>query len=399
MKKQLLVSLGILIFLVFGTTIAVIYGRGYQIDFGHGRPEISGTGLLVATSIPDGAQVLINDHLTTATNNTINLPPGNYDVTIQKDGYFSWHKRLNVQKEVVSKATATLFPTAPKLESITDLGIHDPVLDPSGTKIAFTVASQSAKKNGIYVLNMSANPLLTLQGGSTQVVDDTSDTFSQAKLSWSSDGQNLLATVVTPTRTTDYLLSASSFNNTPKDVTETIIALTTQWEQDKQEKATAQIAGLKEILKQQVQENFSVLDWSPDETKILYVASQSATLPAIINPPIIGADPTTQERNIQKGNIYVYDIKEDKNFLLLINAQDTDLAVKFAWLPDNNHLLFIHDKKIDIVEYDGNNKTTLYAGPFYDHFVFSWPSGGKFVMLTDLGNSTIAPNLYTVGLQ
>ncbi|HEX8964872.1 MAG TPA: PEGA domain-containing protein [Patescibacteria group bacterium] len=401
MRKQLLISLGILVFLFLGTIIAIIYGKGYQIDFRHGRPEISGTGLLVTTSIPDGAQVLINDHLTTATNNTINLAPGSYNVTIQKEGYYPWHKTIQVQKEVVSKATATLFPNAPKLESITDLGINNPALDPSGTKIAFTVASQSANsKNGIYVLSMNANPLLTLQGDSTQIIDDTVDTFSTATLSWSPDGQSILATITNNDRTTNYLLNANGSNASPKDITETLSTITDQWAAQRLEKANARIAGLQANLKAIVQNNFTILSWSPDETKILYTASASASLPLVINPPLIGADSTPQQRNIQKGNIYVYDIKEDKNFLLLANpAPEEENGPKFTWMPDNAHLLYVHDKRIDIVEYDGSNDTTMYAGPFFDHFVFPWPTGGKFVMLTNLGNTDTTPNLYTVGLQ
>jgi len=51
------------------------------------------------------------------------------------------------------------------------------------------------------------------------------------------------------------------------------------------------------------------------------------------------------------------------------------------------------------MEYDGLNKITMWAGPFVDTFVFPWPTGGKFVIVTNLGNETIAPNLYTVSLQ
>lgn len=85
MKKALL-TIGILALLVLGTIVAILYAKGYQFGFGNGHPEVSGTGLLVATSTPDGAQVFVDGHLTTATNNTINLAPGTYSVKIQKDG-------------------------------------------------------------------------------------------------------------------------------------------------------------------------------------------------------------------------------------------------------------------------------------------------------------------------
>src|SRR5690348_12777929 len=90
MKRQIFISLLILLFLGVGTVVAIFYGKGYSLDFTSGKGFLKGTGLLVATSVPDGAQVFINDHLTTATNNTINLPPGEYKVKIFKDGYFPW---------------------------------------------------------------------------------------------------------------------------------------------------------------------------------------------------------------------------------------------------------------------------------------------------------------------
>ena len=58
------------------------------------------------------------------------------------------------------------------MTSITNIGVLNPVIDPSQTKIAYAVASQSAVKNGIYVLDMSVSPILTLQNASTQIVQD-----------------------------------------------------------------------------------------------------------------------------------------------------------------------------------------------------------------------------------
>ncbi|MDE2025066.1 MAG: PEGA domain-containing protein [Patescibacteria group bacterium] len=397
---QVLISLGILLFILIGTGLVIIYGKGYQINFTHGRPEIAGTGLLVTTSTPDGAQVFVNDHLTTATNNTINLAPGTYRVKIFKDGFFPWEKDLVVQKEVVSKADAWLISKTPKLESVTELGVTSPVVDPSGSKIAFTVASQSAKKNGIYVFTMNSSPILTLQSGLTQIIDDTTDTFSTASLSWSPDGQSLLATIPTTDSraTTTYLLSATGFNTTPKDVTETLSTVLTQWNQDKEDKQHAQIVALPPKLRSVVGDNFTILSWSPDETKILYVASNSATIPQIITPALIGRDPISEQRTIQKGNVYIYDVTEDKNYFIAQDGNPEKLP-NLSWIPDNKHLLYQHDKKIDVLEYDGSNTTTVYAGQFLDNFVTAWPSGDSFVILTNLGNSDTTPNLYTVTLK
>lgn len=398
-KKQLLISLAILLFLGIGTTVAILYGKGYRIDFTGSKSILKGTGLLVATSTPDGAQVFINDHLTTATNNTINLAPGQYKVRIFKDGYFSWEKTIDVEEEVVSKAEALLFPTTPKLESITETGALSPVIDPSFTKIAYIVASQSARQNGIFVLDMGNRSLLSLSSGATQIADGTAVNFEKATLSWSPDGKQLLATVPTTAsnRVTIYLLNATAMNNAPQDVTETLSTVTDGWQKIAADKQTAQLNTLKPTLKAFANSFMSNLQWSPDETKFFYTASDSAELAEIITPKIIGADSMQEDRNLVKGNVYLYDTKEDKNFLV---AKAEDIAnEKIMWFPDSKHIIAVHDKKVDIREYDGANNTTVYAGPFADNYVFPWPTGDNIVVLTNLGNATILPNLYTISLK
>lgn len=399
MKRQILISLFILLFLGVGTAIAILYGKGYRLDFTGTKSILKGTGLLVATSTPDGAQVLVNDHLTTATNNTINLAPGHYKVKIFKDGYFPWEKTIDVQEEVVSKAEALLFPTTPKLESITETGALNPTIDPSFTKISYVVASQSARKNGVFVLDMSSRSLLTLQSSATQIADDTTVNFDTASLSWSPDGKQILASVssTTSNRPTMYLLDATTMNSNPQDVTETLSTVMANWNKIAADKETAQLNTLKPALKDFAAANMSNISWSPDETKFFYTASSSGLLEQIIAPKIIGADAQPEERNLSKGDMYVYDTKEDKNFLL--TKADQVANEKVMWLPDSKHLIVAHDKRVDIREYDMTNNTTIYAGPFVDSYVFPWPTADNIVVLTNLGNPTISPNLYTISLK
>ena len=149
MSRQLITYIAVFLFLAIGTTAVILYGTGYRLNIGKGKLGLLETGLLVAKSQPDGASILINGHLTTATDNTIDLAPGEYKIRIVKDGYSSWEKTIKIQKEVVAKIDALLFTTTPKLESITDSGVGNPVMDPSNTQIAFTVNNQSIKKSGI----------------------------------------------------------------------------------------------------------------------------------------------------------------------------------------------------------------------------------------------------------
>src|SRR5690606_37176762 len=180
-----------------------------------------------------------------------------------KEGYFPWEKTLRVEKEVVTNAFATLFPAAPKLESITTIGVTNHVIDPSRTKIAYRVASQSARRNGVYIFDM-LTPVLSLQSSSRQIADDTVDLFSSAEMSWSPDGLEMFASVSGELRLSNDLLRTSGMNETPRNVTAILDSVEAGWAQEKEEKDLARLNGLKRPLRNVITDNFRVLDWSPD---------------------------------------------------------------------------------------------------------------------------------------
>ena len=138
---------------------------------------------------------------------------------------------------------------------------------------------------------------------------------------------------------------------------------------------------------------------------MLYVASQSAELPLIITPRLFGINTFHEERSIKKGSIYVYDTKEDTNNKILDNlptctsVKDESCHASLTWFPDSEHLIFINDKRINIMEYDSTNSTTIYGGPFMDNYAFPWPNGSKIVIVTNLNNPQIPPTLYTISLK
>ena len=418
MKTHIIVPLIILIFLIAATILVVLYGKGYRLTFNEKQPLIAKTGILVMSSTPNGAEVLINGHLTTATDNTINLTPGTYDIKIQKDGYFAWEKKLKIQEEIVTKAEARLFPAAPKLESVASTPVQNPIIDPSGTKIVFQIASESAeRKNGIYILNMAANiipiAILNLQSSSMQITDNTFDFFSRGRLTWSPDSTEILAQIpVTPDQSTFYLLTTSRFNDSPQDVTTILQSVYDSWNKQKLGSQRRLNANINKNLSELINKNFRIIYWSPDETKILYQASISAQLPLIIKPRRPGNNTLVEERKLTKNDIYIYDTKEDINIHLPVKLLDLcntpdDLDsnsfekcnLPLLWLADSKHLIYINDKKIIIMDDDGSNNITLYAGPFLNTFAVPWPDSSRIVILTNLGNPDTSPTLYTIGLK
>lgn len=398
MKRVVVSSLIILALILLGTAIGIFYAKGYRFDPKNPKGILQGTGLMVLTSHPDGARVFVNDHLTTATNNTINLQPGTYKVKIEKDGYFPWQKTVEVKQEVVSQANATLFPIAPRLESITNTGAENPTLDATGSLLAYTVSSASAEKNGIYTLNMATPSILTLGGGATQIANDLLASFSKAQLMFSPDGTQLLASVSAALRSSsNYLFFARSFNSSPQDVTATLPQVLTDWNSQTELKNKKFMESLPKKIRVIATPLFANPMLSPDENKILYTASQSAQIPLVIEPRLPGTDSTPETRTIKQGSTYVYDMKEDRNYL--IYEQDEKKPVKFSWHPDSSHLVYAKNDNINLVEYDGGNVTTVYAGPFVDSFVFPWPDGSSLIILTNLNIPNAPNNLYRISLR
>lgn len=391
--KRILIS-GILIglFITLGSIAAILYATGYRISLGGGTDGriIAGTGLLVTTSRPDGARVLVNNNLTTATNNTINLKPGEYDVRIEKDGYLPWGKKIIIKNSLVSEANALLLPVAPKLEAVTTIGVSNVTMDQSGSLLVYSVASASASKNGIYVLDMNARNLIFLAATGTQIVGDIVDRFSAAQeLSFSPDGREILTKLQ---NNSYYLLASNSNNPNPVDVTNTLPLVTRDWEQQKAELDKKTMDSLSRDLRSVAQVHFKNIMPSPEGDKLLYEASVSAKLPLVLKKAVPSVNSTPDQREITAGKTYVYDIREDKNYLI------SEKPNKYLWHSDGRHIIFAQDGKINVIEYDGGNPTTVYNGPFLDNLVFPWPNGSSIAIVTSL-SPAVPYNIYRISLQ
>ena len=414
-QKRIAISLLTLFFVLSGTILISLLARGYRPDFQ--EKELKPTGLLVVNSFPKGAQVFINGKLTTATNQTINLPPGEYRVTIKKPGFSSWEKNITLEKEIVTNIDAYLFPLAPDLKALTFSPTLNPLLSPDGTKLIYfspqekenpqdqnatqTATLLAQERGGIWLIDLTEKSL----GRSLQprlLVKTPQDlSVEQIEAEWSPDARQILLTINSKDKKSKqyFLLETNQtydFTLSPLISTPSaqVITILDSWEKQKNQQNKALLKSLPEEMQTLLGEKAVSFSFSPDESKVLYRAGSDFQIKEKLLPnEVIGASTQKEERTVKKNQWYVYDLKEDKNFLVLGNEENT----KISWFPTSLHLLLIKEGEVAIEDYDGKVRTTVYAGPFDNGFVFPLPSAKGLLILTFLNNNTdYTPNLYSI---
>lgn len=423
-KKPYLAITSVLVFIFLGISAASFFIRGYRVDINN--KTITTTGLLAANSIPKGASVFIDDKLVTATDDTINLPPGEYTVKIVKDGFFPWQKEVTIKREVVYQTGAELFTNAPDLKKLTSTGAINPSLSPDGQKIAYSVASASAStKNGVWISNLSNGGLNPIRSSSQQLARaQPGIDWTKTNFIWSPDSSQILAISGSMDRpTAAYLLTTDKL--TPTDEIRNVIIqlpiIIDGWEKMRKADLDQQIQTLPEELGKIASNSAKLITFSPKEKKFFYLAIKENQIPEEIipHPPARSTQP--EQRQILPGKIYTYNLEDDTNFYIvdaekvgidwqkLVDNQKTEKATALEryvlntqapihWLNTNNHLVFIEDNQVKVIEVDGTNKQTLFAGPFINGYVFPSPNGNQLIILTTL-NPELPPNLYGVTIR
>ena len=398
------VALSLLTILVVGFLgiFVSLYARGYRFNLKSFR--FTPNGLLVVKSNPSGAQVFINGELKTATDTTISLSPGVYDVEFRKDGFFAWRKRLQIDKEIVTQAVTHLFKMVPALSPVTFSGSISPVPSNDFTKIAYSVPLVSANggdNGGLWVVDTVNLPLGFIREPRQITEGDMTDAIWQ----WSPDAREIMLT--TPLGV--FVLDAGTFTPQNKlvNVTSKKEQILADWQKKADLKLAAQLKNIDTQIADILKRKAKFLTFSPDETKLLYQASGEGEIPSDIVKQLPGASTQKQERKLTSGQTYVYDIKEDRNFLVEENPDSLAVGIWqkgeaqriLAWFPTSSHLVMAEDGKVTIIDYDGTNREVVYSGSFISPNVFPILSTDRILILTNLGASDSLPNLYAVTIK
>lgn len=399
--------------------IVIAYGRGYRWSLE--EKSFTSTGILAVSSYPKAAKIYINEKLRGVTDTNLVLPPGNYHIEIKKDGYTSWTKTIKLQGELVYSADALLFPLNPSLSPLTNLGIVKTYPVDQTEKVIIFSDNNDPLKDGIYLFETTKKPLSLLPP--LKLISLKKDlpistvNFEKTKIYLSPDYKEAIFEFnneITENRA--YLFSLDGENKDPFEVTESKDTLLTAWEEERNNEVLKILETFPKELVKVASNSFNIISFSPDKTKMLYQPKKNLQLPEKIKPPMIAINQTPEERKLSKNNFYVYDKKENQNYRvsdieflisnkianyksLLNESSQLEINNLITWFPDSKHLVFAENNKISVIDYDNQNKQTLYSGPFEKPFFIVTTDGNIAVSANLNPEMNQFPDLYLVGIK
>ena len=414
--------------------------RGYR--FNLTDKKITSTGILAINSAPNAAKIYVNGELKGVTNSNITVPPGTYTVRISKEGCTDWQNTVTLKGEVVYSHEAVLFPKNPSLSPLTNFGVMKALPVGQADKVLVFNSNGDPEKDGIYLLEGNTrrltllSPLNTIillsslpQGLDLEKTDvDFSADYTQAVFTFVSTVDN---------KSYAYLLPLGSTTTEPLDITNSKNTILAAWKKEKSNTLRKLLETFPDPIEKVATDSFKVISFSPDETKVLYQAKRNITLPVIIKPPLIGTNQTEEHRTLEVDNVYVYDRKEDKNFLIPVdktkflqpspsptpeleenveplaevtpatdepmfetdNFYSVNVQTYIQWYPSSRHLVINEGKNFTVMEYDGINKQSVYSGPYSEGF-YTLNSNWKLLILANLNpQNNKFGDIYEVGIR
>lgn len=365
-KNPLLPVLGVPALLILITTGVVLYAQGYRIDLR--KRSLATTGMILAKSLPDGARVLLDEELMSATDSAISgLAPGTYHLKIEKEGYLPWEKDVEVKTGLVTNITALLPPLSPSLTAITRNGARLVTPAPSGTKAAFI----SGKK--LFILPLTNQFLGFLRTRPQEIAEEPAG-FSFAKasgLAFSPNEDQILVTA--PGK--GVLLPVGQGKS---QIVTDLAKLRENWRTEDRNRRAETIREL------EIPEEFleialsSTTAWSPDERKFLY-----------------------EKKEGDKRKIWIANFTDPLPVGEKINQkilETNNSSLKILWLADSRHLIVLENGTVSLLDLDGSNKRELFKGTLAERVSLSSADLAQVIVLTSIATKS-APNLYAISLR
>ena len=400
MKNLISLTFTILL-LTLITTLTVLYSDGYRLNTATTQNTnetgiIVKTGMLAVRSIPEGAKIYINDNeeAITATDDTIpSLKPGKYKIRLEKEGFETWEKEVEVFSELVTDITSVLVLRSPKLEPLTNTDVRAFDLSSDQNKIAFITRNEETP--GVWVLGLTGNPINLIKTDARVLIAD--NIFGTPSLGedvkWSPDNEQVLVKM----NENGYLVYDITTSNTslrPTNITD-IKLINEEWQIEWKENFLSERLI---IIKNQGAPEWLIEDlqtvettWSPDFDKLFYIKNDGTkdilTIYNMDDPLPVGEKRINQE------------------IILSEDSSNIESKTSIYWYSDSYHLILVEKKNltedyytISLIRIDGSNKTSLYDGILASNKAYPNPYEDKIVVLTSLKENS-PKNLYAIAIR
>lgn len=366
-RGSLFQVVGLLAFLAVVTGGVVLYAQGFRLNWG--EHSLDRTGMILAKSVPDGARVSLDGELKAATNSTISsLQPGTYHLKIEKEGYLSWEKDMEVKEELATDVTALLPPVSPSLTAITQSGAKLVTAAPSGTKAVFL-----SGKN-LFLLALNNQFLGFLRTRPQEIAAEPADfPFSKVtQMVFSPNEDRIL--LIAGKKGISFRISAGT---SPTAVLSTTVLLA-QWS------VTVRQQRQEAIQRLEIPEEYQELAldpksiWDPDERKFIYEKTEGG------------------KRQIWVANFTdPLPVGEETNRKIL---ETENKNLKIFWLANSQNFTLVEGDAVSIMDLDGTNKREIFKGTLGEKIALSSTDSSQVIVLTSISTKSPA-NLYGISLR
>lgn len=361
------------------TVIVTLWAKGYTLN--KKEVKLEKTGMILAKSSPDGAKIFVDGKLTSATNATLSgLKGGRHQIRIEKEGFISWKKEVEVKEELVLEINAVLIPLTPELKPLTTTGAKSPLLSSDRTRIFYLTAK--ATPPGVWSLPLTQTaPWLNIFRPTPRLAAadrrEEKIAFSAGTdLAIAPDDSQLL---IEMNPQGFYLLLLGQVNLENTVATSSAQPTFSRWDKIEKEIRT------------------NLLEKTKKGKEFKEIAFELTTLPSPNGKRFL--------YEVERGDKIEYHVRDlseplgvgDKEDYLTFVA-DKEQLPKVSWYSDSRHLILVEGSAISLVEIDGDNKTKVYSGKLLSDNVFPTPDGSKLIALTSF-NPEAQGDLYAISLR
>lgn len=347
----------IIAFLIL-SPLVILYTMGYRYNLSKGR--VQKTGILKITTIPKGAQIILNGQTYEKSNTPAKIEyvlPGDYEIQIKKDGYFDWQKKLAVLENGTTFAEKIILWKKSEAEPLLASSSQSFLVAPDKNNFI------SLDKNGnIWLTDINSGLLGEFSGGKTAIISTLKNQPLANLDSFSPSGRYVLIKTK-KNNIEEYFLLDTILKENKKLPGNNYASL--KWDDSSDKLYAYNKKNLLELDLKNYKEKILITDFKIDDFfisgKTLYsINNQILTEQSLDGANIKDLKKVSciicQLKNIKAGKAFIFD--SGMNLLTIIDLnsplKNIEIAAdRFDWL-NNNSLLLYNNYELYILEISKN---------------------------------------------